>query len=37
VVLQDWYFTYNVTLKCLRATVVVVEKRFVLRILSACL
>jgi len=35
-VLQVRYFTYDVTLKCLQATVVVVEKQFVLHNLSAC-
>jgi len=35
--IKDMQYTYNVTLRRVRATIVVVEKQHVLHILSLCL
>jgi len=34
---QDRQCVYNVTLRCVRATIVAVEKQYVLQVVSVCL
>jgi hypothetical protein len=33
---QDWQYTYNLTLRLLFATIVAVEKQYILHIVSVC-